>query len=222
MSYFDFCHLYYLRNFHVGLIIDYLISMWLYMMVFLFSLLVDIIPFIGPPAWTIMVFFQVKYHLNIWVVLVFGVIGSTIGRYLLTLYLPKLTIRFVNARKNADLQFLGKKMEGNKWQIQLFVFLYTLLPVPSTPLFTAMGMAKVSPIHIIPAFFAGKFISDAMMVYAGKYATENAVEIFHGLLSWKTMAGALGGLFLLFALLFIDWTTLLKQRKLRFKFNIWK
>jgi len=183
---------------------------------------VDIIPFIGPPAWTVMVFFQVRFHLNIWVVLIAGVLGSTIGRYLLTLYLPKLTFKFVNEKKNADLQFLGKKLEGNKWKIQLFVLIYTLLPIPSTPLFTAMGMAKVSPLHIIPAFFVGKFASDAMMVYAGKYATENAIEIFHGLLSWKTIAGVLAGLVMLFLLLFVDWTTLLQHKKLRFRFHIWK
>lgn len=196
--------------------------MWMYLFVFLCSILVDIIPFIGPPAWTVMVFFQVRYHLNIWIVLIAGVLGSTIGRYLLTLYMPKLTIKFVNEKKNADLQFLGRKLEGKKWKIQLFVLLYTLLPIPSTPLFTAMGMAKVSPLRIIPAFFVGKFTSDAMMVYAGKYATENAIEIFHGLLSWKSIAGVLGGLIMLFLLLFVDWTTLLKLKKLRFKFQIWK
>jgi membrane protein DedA with SNARE-associated domain len=55
-----------------------------YFLVFIGSLLVDLIPFVGPPAWTVMVFFQMRYDLNIWAVIVTGVIGSAIGRYLLS------------------------------------------------------------------------------------------------------------------------------------------
>src|SRR5438105_1211943 len=62
-------------------------SMQFYLLVFVASLIVDIIPFIGPPAWTVMVFLQLKFHLNIWWVLLAGVSGSTIGRYILTLYI---------------------------------------------------------------------------------------------------------------------------------------
>ena len=151
--------------------------MHLYLLIFAASLVVDIIPFIGPPAWTVMVFFQVKYHLNIWGVLVAGVIGSTAGRYLLTLYIPHLTTKLLNKKKDKDLQFLGKKLSEGKWKIQAFVFIYTLIPIPTTPLFTAIGIAKVKPLYIIPAFFIGKFLSDLYMVYAGKLATENVDQI---------------------------------------------
>lgn len=193
-----------------------------YLLVFISALLVDIIPFIGPPAWSVMVFFQIKFHLNIWIVLVVGVIGSTIGRYLLTLYIPRLTSKVVNRQKDGDLQFLGKKLSGNKWQIQLFVFIYTLIPIPTTPLFTAIAVAKIKPMIVIPAFFIGKFISDMMMVYAGKYAAENAIDIAHGFLSWKTICGAVIGIVLICAIFFIDWRTLLVKKRLKLNFSIWK
>jgi membrane protein YqaA with SNARE-associated domain len=169
-----------------------------------------------------MVFFQIKFHLNIWIVLVVGVIGSTIGRYLLTLYIPRLTSKVVNRQKDEDLQFLGKKLSGNKWQIQLFVFIYTLIPIPTTPLFTAIAVAKIKPMIVIPAFFIGKFISDMMMVYAGKYAAENAIDIAHGFLSWKTICGAVIGIVLICAIFFIDWRTLLVKKRLKLNFTIWK
>lgn len=193
-----------------------------YLLVFISSLLVDMIPFIGPPAWSVMVFFQMRFHLNIWIVLVAGVIGSTIGRYLLTLYVPRLTSKILNRKKDAELQFLGKKLSGKKWEERLFVFIYTLIPVPTTPLFTTIAVAKIKPMVVIPPFFVGKFISDMMMVYAGKYAAENAVDIAHGLLSWKTICGALVGLLLICALLFIDWSMLLLKKKLKLNFHIWK
>lgn len=193
-----------------------------YILVLFAALLVDIIPFFGPPAWSVMVFFQIKFHLNIWFVLIAGVIGSTIGRYLLTLYVPWLTKKFINRRKDEDLQLLGKKLGGRKWEIPLFVFIYTLVPVPTTPLFTAIAMAKIKPLVVIPPFFAGKFISDMMMVYAGKYAAENAISLAHGLLSWKTIAGASAGLIFILAILFIDWSSLMLKKKLRLNFSIWK
>ena len=77
-----------------------------------------------------------KFHLNIWIVLVVGVIGSTIGRYLLTLYVPRLNSKILNPKKDADLQFIWKKLSGKKWEVRLFVFIYTLIPVPTTPLIT--------------------------------------------------------------------------------------
>ncbi len=196
--------------------------MHLYLLVFAASLVVDIIPFVGPPAWTVMVFFQLKFHLNIWWVLVAGVIGSTIGRYLLTLYIPFLTSRMVNKKKDDDLQFLGKKLSEGKWKIQTFVFIYTLIPIPTTPLFTAIGMAKVKPLLIMPAFFIGKFLSDMYMVYAGKFATENVTHIIQGLASWKTIAGAIAGILFLALMMFIDWRALLVRKKFRLDFRVWK
>jgi hypothetical protein len=193
-----------------------------YVLAFVLSLLVDLIPFVGPPAWTVMVYCQIKFGLNVWLVLVLGVIGSTIGRYLLALYMPYVSTWILSKKKDEDLQFLGRKLGGKKWQVQAFVLLYTLIPVPTTPLFTAIGMARLTPISIIPAFLIGKFISDALMVHAGKFAAENVELLIKGLLSWKTILGASVGLILLLIFLFIDWRRLLEQKKFRTSFNIWK
>lgn len=193
-----------------------------YVLVFISSLLVDLIPFIGPPAWSVMVFFQIKFQLNIWLVLVVGVLGSAIGRYLMTLYIPRLTSKVINEKKDAELKFLGEKLSGEKWKIPLIVFIYTLIPIPTTPLFTAIAMAKIKPIVVIPPFFVGKFISDMIMVYVGKYAAENTIDMMHGFISWKTFTGLVLGLILICAVLFIDWNTLLLKKKLKLNFSIWK
>lgn len=196
--------------------------MFYYLLVLFFSLLVDVVPFFGPPAWTVMVYFQLRYNLNIWWVILNGVIGSTIGRYLLTLYIPFLSSKFINQQKDEDLRFLGQKLAGNRFKVQLFVFIYTLIPVPTTPLFTAIGMARLRPYNVIIPFFIGKFLSDALMVYAGEFALNNTEYLFHGFLSWKTITGALVGLILILMFLFIDWTTFIKQKKIRLHFRFWK
>ena len=193
-----------------------------YVFVLISSLLVDLVPFIGPPAWTVMVFFQMKYGLNIWSVLTVGVIGSAIGRYLYSLYIPLLSSKFIKVQKQEDIEFIGEKLAGNGWRIKLFVLLYTLLPLPSTPLFTASGMAKIKPMHILPSFLIGKFTSDMIMVVTGDYAARNAVAISKGFLSWQSILGAASGVAAIVIFLCIDWRLLLQHKKMRLSFKIWK
>lgn len=194
----------------------------IYFFVFLASMLFDIIPLIGPPAWTIMVFFQVRFHLNIWIVLITGVSGSALGRYLYSSYVPYLSKKFIKPQKNDDLKFIGNKLANDGWRIQLFVFLYTLMPLPSTPLFTAAGVAGVRTFHIIPAFIAGKFISDAIMVLTGDYVVTNVESISKSFYSWKALSGTILGVILICLFLFVDWKKLLEEKKFRLSFNIWK
>src|SRR6476620_2766349 len=165
----------------------------IYFLVFVGSLLVDVVPFIGPPAWTVMVFFQVKFGLSIWFVLIIGVTGSAIGRYLYSSYIHRFSAYYIKPQKNEDLYFIGNKLANNGWKVQLFVLLYTLMPLPSTPLFTAAGIARMRTITLIPSFFVGKFVSDAVMVFTGDYVARNVVSITAGLLSWKALLGTIAG-----------------------------
>jgi membrane protein DedA with SNARE-associated domain len=195
---------------------------WQYLLVFIGALLFDVAPFPFPPAFTIMVFLQIMFDLNIWWVIVIGVAGSILGRYILTLYIPLLSGKFFKRSKNEDVEFLGKKMKEKGWRSQLVIIAYSLLPLPTTPLFLAGGMAKIKPLYIIPAFFIGKFISDAITVHLGKYASEHAKSIMEKALSWKSITSLVVGLLLVCALLFIDWRSLIQKKKFHLEFKIWK
>ena len=191
-------------------------------MVFAGALLLDIVPFPFPPAFTIMILLQITFHLNVWLVIIVGVAGSVLGRYILILYTPLLANKYIKESKNEDVQFLGTKMKENKWKGQIMVLAYSLLPIPTTPLFLAAGMSKLNARYIIPAFLIGKFISDTLLLHAGKYASENAHNILQNALSWKSVAGLLFCLFLIFCVLFIEWRSLIQKKKLVWKFKILK
>jgi membrane protein DedA with SNARE-associated domain len=195
---------------------------WQYAFVFLAAVLVDITPLPLPPAFTVMILLQIIFNLHIWPVIIVGVTGSIIGRLILTLYIPTVADRIFRQDKNDDIRFLGNKLKTKGWKSQLFILFYTLMPLPSTPLFVAGGIARMKPYFIIPAFTAGKFISDSVAVFMGKYAAENAETILNGLLSWKSIVGVSLGLLLLAALIFIDWRSLLREKKFRLRFNIWR
>jgi len=193
-----------------------------YFLVFAASLLVDVIPFIGPPAWTVMVYLQIRYDLDIWLVLSVGVAGSAFGRYILSLYMPVLFGGLINDQKRNDILFIGSRLSGGGWRVKLFVLLYTLIPLPSTPLFTAAGMARVRAFNIMPSFILGKFASDMIMVLSGRYAARNAIMIMEGIVSWKTVTGCIFGVLLLIGFFGVDWHRLLEEKRLRFDFKIWK
>lgn len=195
---------------------------WQYCLVFLGALLFDIVPFPFLPAFTIMIFLQLYFHLNLWACIFIGVAGSILGRYILTLYIPYISDSYFKPSKNKDIIFLGKKLKEKGWKSQLVIVAYSLLPLPTTPLFVAAGMSRISPLYIIPAFFIGKFTSDTVALSMGKFASENVKTLKENIFSWQSITGLAGSLLLLGALLFIDWRTLIQKKKFVLKFKIFK
>jgi membrane protein YqaA with SNARE-associated domain len=195
---------------------------WQYLLVFVGSMAVDIVPIPLPPAFTVMILLQILFDLNIWIVLAVGVAGSIAGRYILSLYIPKVSGRLFKRAKNEDVQYLGKRLKEKGWKSHALILIYSLMPLPTTPLFVAGGMAKLHPMQIIPAFFVGKMISDLAAILLGKEAVGGTEALLDGMVSWKSITGLVLGLLLLFALIFFDWRSLLQHHRLRLKFNIWR
>src|SRR5262245_60166910 len=114
--------------------------MWAYLAIFACTLVSDSVPVVGLPAWTIMVLFWTEFDLNPWLVLATGVPGSVLGRYVFSLYVPKLSERFIKRRKTQELAFVGRKLDRDLWRSWLFVFVYALTPLSTTVLFMAAGL----------------------------------------------------------------------------------
>lgn len=195
---------------------------WQYALVFCGALMMDITPLPLPPACTVMIILRTAFGLSIWPVIIIGVAGSVIGRLILAYYIPVVADRILKPEKNEDIRLLGEKIKTKGLKAQLFILVYTLLPLSSTPLFIAGGIARISPFYIIPAFLAGKFTTDSIAVFMGKYAEENSNIFFTGTISLQSAAALLLFLSLMFSLLFINWRTLIHEHKIQLKFNIWK
>ena len=196
--------------------------MWAYLLVLFGALAVDTIPVFAPPAWILLVFLLVKFKLNPWLTVVIGVTGSTIGRYLLTRYVPRISSRLVNRREDMNLRYIGTRIGKAKWSSAVFVFLYTLTPLSTTALFTAVAMARIRPWHILVPFFFGRLITDGVLVFSGKYASASLADLIHGQANWKTVLTLVAGVVVISLFLFIDWRRLLEHKKLRLRFKILK
>src|SRR5690349_11343691 len=138
--------------------------MWMYLVVFVTALVADGLPVIAPSAWMVMTFLLMKFHLQLLPVLLAGVSGSTLARYLHSRYMPEFSGRFLRRKKHQDLEFLGKKLEQHGWRSWLFIFVYTMTPLPPTVLFTTAGIAKVHPIQTLVPFFCAKLLRDAVLI----------------------------------------------------------
>lgn len=193
-----------------------------YLWAFLIGVGFDLVPIIGPPVWMGLVVLVVKFDANPWLVLAVGVPGSVLGRYLLSLYTPWLSKKVIKRKKTSELEFVGKRLKGRLWQSWIFTLIYSLTPLPTTPLFSAAGLAKINPVQIIPPFFVGKFISDAVMVFTGRSAISSFTELFEGTFSVKGILMAVGSVLVICAFLFLDWRNLLEKRQVRFNVHIWK
>ena len=196
--------------------------MWMYVIVFLAAFAVDTIPVFAPPAWVLLIFLVVRFHLNPWVAVLVGVAGSTLGRYVLTTYIPKFGSKIVNRREDRNLRYIGSQLARAVWPAAIFIFFYTLTPLSTTALFTAAAAARINPWHILPPFFLGRLFTDGAMVYSGKYASGNLSGLLHGEASWKTIVTLVAGFLVIGIFLFVDWRHLLEKHKLRFNFNILK
>lgn len=193
-----------------------------YVILFFACLIADSLPVIGPPVWTIMVFMLVKFHLNPWLILAVGVPASVLGRYALSLYSRTFFGKIIRQTKSDEMKFVGEKLGGSLWKIWPFVLLYSLLPMSTTALFAAAGLARIKPIQILPPFFVGKFISDAIMLFSGRYAFQQAINPMAGAFSWKSATALALGLIFIGAFLFLDWRLLLQKKQLRLNFHIWR
>jgi membrane protein DedA with SNARE-associated domain len=169
-----------------------------------------------------MAFLLVKFDLNPWLVLAVGVPGSALGRYLFSLYIPRFSKQLISKAKNDEMQWVGKKLKGRIWSTWAMVFGYSVSPLSTTVLFTAAGMTKVPVMHVLPPFFAGKFISDTVMVMAGRYAAPDLEGLFHGTLGWKSVLTGAIAFLITGAFLFVDWHALIAKKRFRLNFSIWR
>jgi membrane protein YqaA with SNARE-associated domain len=193
-----------------------------YLWGFLIGVGFDLVPIVGPPVWMGLVFLVTKFDANPWLVLSVGVPGSVLGRYLLSLYTPWLSGKVIKRKKNDDMRFVGQRLDQKLWQSWIFVLIYSLSPLPTTPLFSASGLAKIPAMQIIPPFFVGKFVSDAVMLFTGSRAIAHLADLLHGTMSVKGIATIVISILIILGFLFLDWRAVLEKKKVRFSPRIWK
>lgn len=194
-----------------------------YGLVLVASFLVDCIPVFAPPAWTLMMFFMLKYNLNPYVVALVGTVGTVSGRFVFSSYIvPWVGSKTLSFAKEEDLKFVGAKLSNKGIWTFVFIFAYSILPLSTTALFTAAGLAKIRRIFVLPPFFLGNLVGDTAILVSGKYAIHSFDDMYKGSMDVKSIILTVLSLLIVLMFLFVDWRELIENGKLQLKWRFWR
>ena len=170
-----------------------------------------------------MLYLLIKFNLDPLITVVVGTAGTVGGRLVYVTYIvPWLGKKAIGPDKEKDLQFLGKRLSKQGLATLGFVFVYSMLPLSTTVLFTAAGLAKVKRRFVVPPFFLGNLIGDGILLFSGQYAILHFGDMYKDSLNTKNILITFAGLTIITLFLFIDWREFLENKKIRFKFKFWK
>ncbi|MEM4295610.1 MAG: hypothetical protein QXS91_02275 [Candidatus Anstonellales archaeon] len=172
----------------------------IYIELFLVVLIANILPAFAPPTWLILSRYQIKDNLDVWQVILIGVIAAALGR-LIMYYYSSYFMKFLPEHKKQQLHHLRMKLMKNKKAMLLFMFIYSLGPLPSNIIFILAGVSSLPILPIITGFVLGRLISYGFgVITLGKITSmleENNIHVvqYLDLLAFLITIG----------LLFIDW-----------------
>jgi hypothetical protein len=135
-----------------------------YLLAFVTVLLCNVVPAFAPPTWAVLVFFTLQYQLSTPTLVVLGVVGASLGRWILAhgfrRYRNVLPHWYLTNMENAGAQ-VTKSMAHTTALLGLFF----ISPLSSAQLFEAAGiMTKVPLRPLILAFAAGRTITYSIYV----------------------------------------------------------
>jgi hypothetical protein len=149
------------------------VSRWgLYALVPAVVLVVNLLPAFGPPTWALLVYFRLRWSLDIAVLVGMGAIAAGGGRLLLAAATRALADRLPRSRRQR-LETLGERARGRRSGSLVALGLFALSPMPSAQLFEAAGLLRFPLLPLTAAFFAGRVVSYSAYLWGAK-ATEGS------------------------------------------------
>ncbi len=190
----------------------------IYALVFLIAFGLNLLPVFTPPTWTVLAFFHIRWHLDLWILAVGGAAAAAGGRFVLAKASSGL-VRYFPKKYAENVEYLRGYLKKKEAAATGFAFFYAaVLPVSSSQFFVAVGLARLNLAFILPAFFVGRVISYAILGYSAGLVASRLDKVFSKYYG-NVLVFILEALsiLLLWGLVKIDWRTLVEKRKLRFR-----
>lgn len=192
---------------------------------FVVVLLINLIPAFAPPTWMAMswIGFNVPDG-NPFVFALIAASAATLGRLVLASFARTLVRgRLMRESDRQNLDVARAWLEKHRTMTVSGFFLYALSPLPSNYLFIAYGLSGL-PLRVIgAAFFVGRTASYAVWAYFGRFASSH-IDLesqFEGrYLSAYFVGSQVVLLGLVYALMELNWKTLIEQRRLTWRRSI--
>ena len=173
---------------------------------------VNLMPAFGPPTWTVLVIFLLKYDIAEPILVVGGAAAAASGRFVLAQAFRRLAPRLPE-HKRRDLDAVGAVFTEKRGGRYGMLGLFLLSPLPSTPLFEAAGLTeKVQLVPVTLAFFAGRLVTYSLYV-GGASAAQKTLgsALQERFTSGWAIAIQLGLVAVLAAFVMVPWAKLLHR-----------
>jgi membrane protein DedA with SNARE-associated domain len=140
-----------------------------------------------PPAWMVLATFREYTHVALLPLTICGSAAAALGRLLFAWQVKTFTHRLpADARTNAD-ALAAAAHSRLRWP-WLFVVIYSLLPISSDAVFTAVGMGALPLRSTLVAFFLARSVFNTLMVLTAAPVVSNLAELFAGRFGWRSIA----------------------------------
>jgi hypothetical protein len=140
-----------------------------------------------PPAWMVLAAFHTYSEVPLLPLTIGGSAAAALGRVLFAWQVKTFTYRLPpDARANAEA--LAAAAHSHLRSPRLFVVIYSLLPISSDGLFTAVGLGALPLRSTLLAFFLARSVYNTLMVVAAGPFVSNLADLFAGRLGWRSIA----------------------------------
>ena len=167
-----------------------------------------------PPSWIVLVsFYAIDGSLDPVALSLVGATGATAGRFVLKRVSTAFR-RFVDGERRANLDAIGRFLDGKRYGYAAASFLFAVSPLPSNMLFVAYGMMRARSAGLYVGFWLGRALAYYVMISISEAVLTPFLRLFEDRLVGIIVADAVG---VCVVLLFmsVDWALLITERKLR-------
>lgn len=177
--------------------------------------IVNILPAFSPfGTWNVLIFFQTNYPTYSFQYLVFlGIVGSTIGRWLMAKVIYRAVKNFDNKSFNKNIDFFEKISTGSWYFYPLvFSFIYCALPTPTNWLFLPAGKNNRVLTQLLIGHALGRIINYSYSLYFASFWISGILTDPFGFVNLSITA-------FLVLVLFVDWEEMIMRRRLVWIFS---
>ena len=172
--------------------------------------LINLSPGFMPSSWMVMAFFYIQFGLPLVPLAICGALVSGLGRFCLAKGSGWVTEHFFPKKKD-DLRDLGEYLERKRGLVAIFVFVYSLLPLPTNNLFLAAGMTRVDLRYVLAGFYAARLPADLFWIWTANATFQGLDEVFAKSGNVIAIALQIGALLSVALLYFLPWGKWLKR-----------
>jgi membrane protein YqaA with SNARE-associated domain len=140
-----------------------------------------------PPTWVILAIIHNTTHVPLLLLTLFGTLGATFGRGCFALSIRTLKTK-MPPKMRAHAAALASAVHSRARWATPFVALYCFLPLPSNPLFVAVGTDALPLPQSMLGYFIGRWANNTLVLLLAKPVTGNIRDLFAQSLSWRSLA----------------------------------